>query len=216
MTDATRPVAPSVTTRTPPPSVVGRFGSAVRCVGVGAAAQQSIERRHYALTGLRALLEAALVVVVYFVAPLQHHQRSYVVLRIVVGLAFFAALLAFEVRAIIRSKRPMLRAAVAMALVLPVFIVVFAWTYLMMSRSSMLTFGRPLSRVSALYFTVTVFSTVGFGDITPKTDAARLAVMVQMICDLAVIAVVFRLLLGAARGATDQRSSEVAADPPAQ
>ena len=62
-------------------------------------------------------------------------------------------------------------------------------------------FGQPFSRISALYFTVTVFSTVGFGDITPKTDAARLVVTVQMLSDLIVIAVVFRLLFGAARGA---------------
>jgi len=34
------------------------------------------------------------------------------------------------------------------------------------------------------YFTVTVFSTVGFGDITAKTEAARLVVTGQMIVDL--------------------------------
>ena len=54
--------------------------------------------------------------------------------------------------------------------------------------------------MSALYFTVTVFSTVGFGDITPATDPARVAVMAQMLCDLIFIAVVVRLILEAARG----------------
>ena len=174
------------------------------------AASQSeiIERRHYAIAGARALVEAALVVLVYFVVPISHHQRSYVVLRITVGLAIFAATLAYEVRAIIRSPRPMLRAAVAMALVIPLFLMVFAWTYLTMSLSSRLAFGQRLTHVSALYFTVTVFSTVGFGDITAKTDAARLAVTAQMICDLAVVAVVFRLLLGAARGSIGPREPE--------
>jgi voltage-gated potassium channel len=55
-----------------------------------------------------------------------------------------------------------------MALVLPLFIIVFAWTYLTMSLSSRLAFGQRLSRISALYFTVTVFSTAGFGDIVPR------------------------------------------------
>jgi uncharacterized protein (UPF0261 family) len=54
-----------------------------------------------------------------------------------------------------------------------------------------------------------VFSTVGFGDITPKTDPARIVAMVQMLSDLAVLAVVVRLILGAAtRGMARLRTSE--------
>jgi hypothetical protein len=45
---------------------------------------------------------------------------------------------------------------------------------------------------------------VGFGDITPKTDVARLVVTVQMLADLAVIAVVIRLILGAAARGVDR------------
>jgi len=37
-------------------------------------------------------------------------------------------------------------------------------------------FGGHLSHTDGLYFTVTVFSTVGFGDITAKTETARLVV----------------------------------------
>jgi voltage-gated potassium channel len=44
-----------------------------------------------------------------------------------------------------------------------------------------------------------VFSTVGFGDITPGTDLARIMVSVQMLLDLVIIGVVVRLLLNAAR-----------------
>jgi voltage-gated potassium channel len=78
--------------------------------------------------------------------------------------------------------------------------------------------GGRLSRSSALYFTVTVFSTVGFGDITPKTDAARLVVTVQMLADLAVLAIVIRLIFGAVtRGVARQRRStepDEPTDPP--
>jgi|SRR3954447_576689 hypothetical protein len=166
---------------------------------MAAVTAEKIERRHYAIAAVRAVCEAALVVAVYFAVPLTHHKRSFVVLRIALGLAVFAFTLAVELRAIIRSRRPMLRAAVALALVLPVFIVVFAWTYLTMSLSSPRAFGGELSHISALYFTVTVFATVGFGDITAKTDAARLAVTAQMLLDLAVVAGVVRLIFGAAR-----------------
>jgi hypothetical protein len=42
-----------------------------------------------------------------------------------------------------------------------------------------------MDKVGAMYFTVTVFSTVGFGDITAKTDLARTLVTVQMLVNLA-------------------------------
>jgi hypothetical protein len=38
-----------------------------------------------------------------------------------------------------------------------------------------------MSHTAALYFTLTVFSTVGFGDITAKTDAARLGPVVKVL-----------------------------------
>jgi voltage-gated potassium channel len=37
-----------------------------------------------------------------------------------------------------------------------------------------------MTHTDALYFTVTVFATVGFGDITARTDTARLLVTVQI------------------------------------
>jgi len=85
-----------------------------------------------------------------------------------------------------------------MATVLPLFLVLFAWIYLTMSRSDPGYFSIPLNRTESLYFTVTIFSTVGFGDIVPKVDLARIVTMVQMIADLTVLAVVVRLLFGTA------------------
>ena len=50
-----------------------------------------------------------------------------------------------------------------------------------------------------------IFSTVGFGDITPHTDLARLAINLQMLADLAVAATVIRLILGAASPSTAEQ-----------
>jgi Ion channel len=50
-------------------------------------------------------------------------------------------------------------------------------------------------------------STVGFGDITPVTDAARLTVAVQMICDLVVIGILVKPIVGVAKHARAQRTS---------
>ncbi len=58
-----------------------------------------------------------------------------------------------------------------------------------------------------MYFAVTVFSTVGFGDITPKGDIPRAIVSVQMILDLVVIGAVVKLLTTAAKGGRDTAST---------
>ena len=60
-------------------------------------------------------------------------------------------------------------------------------------------FGERLTHTDGLYFTVTVLSTVGFGDITPKTQAARLVVTGQMIADLVILAVAIKVIVGAVR-----------------
>jgi voltage-gated potassium channel len=119
----------------------------------------------------------------------------------------FLGVVGFELRAVVRDPLPVPRAAVAMARVLPLFIVLFAWIYVAMSTSDPSTFSEPLTKSGALYFMVTVLSTVGFGDITPVADAARLMVSVQMICDLVVIAIVVKLITGVAKHARAQRTA---------
>jgi voltage-gated potassium channel len=160
-------------------------------------------------TGARALVSVAILLGLYYLIPIAHRPHQSVVLRLGTAMALFVAILANEVRLIPKNQRPMLRAAVAMATIIPLFLVLFAWIYLTLARSDPAAFGVRLDRTSALYFTVSVFSTVGFGDITAKTDVARLVVTVQMLADLAVVAVVVRLILGAAsRGATRNPSSD--------
>jgi hypothetical protein len=68
-------------------------------------------------------------------------------------------------------------------------------------------FSEPLSRTAALYLTIAVFSTVGFGDITPKTDLARVATMVQMLADLLVVGLVLHLMVGAVKAGLQRRGA---------
>jgi voltage-gated potassium channel len=165
------------------------------------------ERSHLVKAGIRALLMATALVVLYFVLPIEHRAHQSVALRLGAALALFVVVLASEIRLISSHDRPMLRAGVAMATIIPLFLVLFAWIYLTMSRSELAAFGGTLTRSSSLYFTVTVFSTVGFGDIAPKTDVARLVTTVQMLADLAVVAVVIRLILGAATRGAGRRAT---------
>lgn len=157
--------------------------------------------------GLTAIAATGLVVALYYVLPVQPVHGS-PLLRTAVGVAAFAAVLAFEVRAIMRHRDPVARSVRAMAIVIPFFIADFAWIYLTVSWSYPDALGGALTRTEALYFTVTVLSTVGFGDITPKTDLARVIVIIQMVLDLLVLGVVVRLIIDTAR----RRSGQIRAD----
>jgi voltage-gated potassium channel len=56
----------------------------------------------------------------------------------------------------------------------------FATFYWALSGRSIAAFTEPLSRIDAVYFAVTVFTTTGFGDIRATSDVARFAVTLQM------------------------------------
>ncbi len=173
-----------------------------------------VEHRELLATGLRAALSAGVLLAVYFLVPAGHRHASHsvvrdlgVMARLGVATAVFIAVLLFEIRGISRAKHPMLRAGVAMSIVIPLFLIFFAWIYLNLSNSDVQTFDHPMGHMTALYFTVTVFSTVGFGDITPKTNLAQLVTTVQMLADLAVIAIVVRLIFGVANRSVAERAT---------
>jgi voltage-gated potassium channel len=58
-----------------------------------------------------------------------------------------------------------------------------------------------LTRTDALYFTVSTFASVGFGDIVATTESSRALVTVQMILNLIVLGAVVRILISAVQRA---------------
>ena len=138
-----------------------------------------------------------MLVVLYYVLPLDRPWDSDTAIRLLIGILVFASVVVWQVRAIAGSRYPGLRAAEALGLIIPFYLVVFASTYFVMERASAASFTQPLTRTDALYFTVTVFTTVGFGDITAKSETARVVLIVQMLADLALLGAGVRVLLGA-------------------
>jgi len=148
---------------------------------------------------LRMVASVVVVTALYYLLPFDRSSTAVVVTLLVVWLAVFLGLVAFQVRAIIVSPFPGLRAIEALATSVPLFLALFAGTYFVMARLSPDSFTAPLTRTDALYFTVTVFSTVGFGDITAKTETARLVVTGQMIADLVILGLAIKVIVGAVR-----------------
>ena len=167
-------------------------------------------------TGLRALGATAALVAIYYLLPLDHTSTWIAATTLLIGLAAFITLVIFQVRWIIRSPFPGLRAVEALATSLPLFLLLFASTYLVMATDAAGSFSQQLTHTDALYFTVTVFATVGFGDITAKTEAARLVVTGQMIIDLIIIGIGARIILGAVQQSRQRRPERASTPRPSE
>lgn len=153
--------------------------------------------RTVVLSGLRAAGSTAVLVVIYYLLPLDRTSPRIAVTTLAIGLAGLVALVTFQVRWIIRARFPGLRAVVGLATSLPLFVLLFSGAYLAMAAVSPSNFGERLNHTDALYFTVAVLTTVGFGDITAKSEAARLLVTGQMVIDLIILGIGVRIILGA-------------------
>ncbi len=163
---------------------------------------------------LRAAGSTAALVVVYYLLPLDHASAWAAVTILVIGLVAFIVLVAFQVRLIARSPFPGVRAIEALATSLPLFLLLFASTYVVMAMLSAGNFGEKLTHTDGLYFTVTVFSTVGFGDITAKTQAARLVVTGQMAADLIILGLGAKIILNAVTRARQRQPGNGSAGRP--
>ena len=153
---------------------------------------------------------------IYYLLPLDRTSSWAAVTMLVIGLVLFIGLIAFQVRSIVRSRFPALRAIEALATSVPLFLLLFASVYVVMATISASNFSEPLTHTDALYFTVTVFSTVGFGDIAAKTEAARLVVTSQMIADLLIIGLGLRVIVGAVTRSRQQRPEDAGTGRPSE
>jgi voltage-gated potassium channel len=148
---------------------------------------------------LRGTFSVTVLFGAYFLIPTRKAGAGSDVPWLILDLCVFATVVGVQVPAIINARHPIARAVESLAVLIPLYLVIFARLYLSNSLHDPSTFNQPLDNITALYFTVTVFATVGFGDIVARTDGMRLLVTVQMLLNLAVLGLVIRLITSAAR-----------------
>lgn len=146
---------------------------------------------------VRAVSTATGLVVAYYLLPMGPRLTGSATTALVLGLLGLLALFTWQIRAIARSRYPRLRAVEALATTLPLFLLLFATTYYLLERSEPRSFSEPLTRTDSLYFALSMFSTVGFGDITAHSQTARVIVMTQMTADVLLIVLAARLVVSA-------------------
>jgi hypothetical protein len=110
------------------------------------------------------------------------------------ALAIVLLLLLYVVslRRIGRSRYPMLRALLIITVFFVTYVLLMAYVYLSLESRFPGQVPGVSTHVDALYFTVTVLTTVGFGDITPVGQAAKAVVTVQMVFTVVVLGALLR------------------------
>ncbi|MFG2387737.1 potassium channel family protein [Streptomyces lavendulae] len=150
-------------------------------------------------------MTTALLVTAYYLLPMDSAFTVTTALALVAGVAAVAVLLAWQIHRITLSPRPGLKAMEAMAITVPLFVLLYATACFLLENSAPGSFSEPLSRTDALYFAMTVFSTVGFGDITARSETARLLTTGQITLNLLLLGVAARLLANAVQRGRQRR-----------
>lgn len=118
----------------------------------------------------------------------------------------FLLYLRWQIHSIHRSGTPQTRWIESVIVLGVLFVSVFARSYRILSVVDPAMFSQELNPLDSYYYAVTVFSTVGFGDIVPKLNMAKLLTMVQMIGNLVLIGLVVRVLASAGARARSRAS----------
>lgn len=160
-----------------------------------------VERRRALAKSLARFLAIFLgVTAAYYLLPFANASSDLqAVASLLTGAVLFIVVMTWEVRRILRADLPELRSLEAIAIAVPFFLTIYAAAYVTLSEFSPGSFSQPLNRTGGLYYSIVTFGTVGYGDIAPVTDLARIIVSTQILGDLVFIALVLRIVSGAAR-----------------
>ena len=112
-------------------------------------------------------------------------------------------------REVLVADQPMLVAAQSLTSALTLMIVAFSSAYYVLGTKYPSQVPGVHTKIDGLYFSVTILSTVGFGDITATGQGARALVTVNMIVNLVLVALSVRVVswaLSRTRGQEDRRA----------
>ena len=184
--------------------------------GISSLGARRLSRRELVLallqTGVRLALGGIIIVGMLILVPDRPGMSLAFPIVIAVGsTALYVWFFVHQIRGVYKAKYPTLRAGEALILVAAMFLAIFAMIYVMISATTPSAFTEELDPFNAYYFSLTVLATVGFGDITPATTAARCVTMVQMAVDIAFIAVLIRIMGSAARKTIEARDAKARA-----
>ena len=140
------------------------------------------------------------VLLLYWVLPIESFDDVMTIaVMIMLSLAVWVYFVIREVYRLRDSPYPLIRLSGTLIATIMLLVVIFAQVFLTLDHTAPGSFSQELNKMGALYFSMTVTATVGFGDIVAKTDTARAVVTFQMFINLVLLAAALRGLITVAQ-----------------
>jgi voltage-gated potassium channel len=138
---------------------------------------------------MRSVATLAAAMLFYYFVPLPEEHRSIgTLLAFLVGMSALIALIVVQVRKQLRAPDSARVRLNSLLVVLYLVVVFFSLAYVQIERVSPGQFAELQTRTDALYFTVVTLGTVGYGDVHPVGQAARVLATIQIAFDLVFVA----------------------------
>lgn len=137
----------------------------------------------------------AAILLAYFALPpgkLDPVSAARALLLVGLAIGLLMLLYARGLRRVSGSARPVMRVLSMLIVFFVVLVVLFSYVYLSMEARMPGQIPGLDSHIDALYFTVTMLTTVGFGDIAPAGQTARAVATGQMVFNLVFLGVAVR------------------------
>ncbi len=144
---------------------------------------------------LLTVLTIVVPLVVYFALPLDREFGELIAVLLVVSAA--ASLIPLSVRQaqmVLTSADPLFDAMRCIVSALVFLVVAFSSAYFVLAANFDNQVKGLDTKLDAIYFTITILATVGFGDISATGQTARAIVSGQMVVNFAVLAVALRVI----------------------
>jgi voltage-gated potassium channel len=151
---------------------------------------------------------AALMLMAYFRLPAATLSITDVGVAVALVLAALGVLLWLFVRQIRRvptADAPMVQSISALVVVFVPFLLLFSYIYLSLAARGEGQMVGLKTHLDALYFTVTMLTTVGFGDISPSGQVARAVATTQMLVNVIFLGFLVRVAFQVAQNARRSR-----------
>ena len=140
-------------------------------------------------------LTVVVPVVVYFALPLDRESGELIALLLVITAA--ASLIPLSIRQaqmVLTSADPLFDAMRCIVSALVFLVISFSSAYFVLAADYTEQIKGLETKLDAIYFTITILATVGFGDISATGQTARAVVSAQMVVNFAVLAVALRVI----------------------